>query len=70
MIKMRLFLAWMMLLPLTLTAQEEKELPMAQEQADSTVLVVPYEELVVQRLDALVDDTLMETSQLGLMVPL
>jgi len=57
-----------MLLPLTLTAQEEEELPMAQEQADSTVLVVPYEELVVQRLDALVDDTLMETSQLGLMV--
>ncbi|MBR6998968.1 MAG: hypothetical protein IKI19_09240, partial [Prevotella sp.] len=36
--------------------------------ADSTVLVVPYRQLVLSRLDALVDDSLMETTQLGLMV--
>ena len=36
--------------------------------ADSTVLVVPYPELVMQRLDTIVDDSLMETTQLGLMV--
>ena len=36
--------------------------------ADGMVLVVPYPELVMQRLDALVDDSLMETSQLGLLV--
>lgn len=35
---------------------------------DKTVLVVPFRQLVEQRLDALVDDSLMETSQLGLMV--
>ena len=37
-------------------------------QYDNLVLVVPYPELVMQRLDALVDDSLMETSQLGLVV--
>lgn len=36
--------------------------------ADGMVLVVPYPELVMQRLDALVDDSLMETTQLGLLV--
>ena len=35
---------------------------------DSTVLVVPYKQLVETRLDALMDDSLLETSQLGLMV--
>lgn len=35
---------------------------------DKTVLVVPFRQLMEQRLDALVDDSLMETSQLGMMV--
>ena len=58
------------LLPLALFSQEEYTdgLNGPQMQADSTVLVVPFQELVVSRLDYLVDDTLMETSQLGMMV--
>lgn len=58
------------LLPLAVFSQEEYTdgLIGPQMQADSTVLVVPFQELVVSRLDYLVDDTLMETSQLGLMV--
>ena len=50
-------------------AQQEQDISVGRhEGADSTVLVVPFGELAVQRLDALVDDTLLETSQLGLMV--
>lgn len=64
----RLFFGLMMLLPALAMAQEAEVEIGRHEGADSTVLVVPYEELVVQRLDALVDDSLMETSQLGLMV--
>ena len=64
----RLFFGLIMLLPALAMAQEAEVETGRHEGADSTVLVVPYEELVVQRLDALVDDSLMETSQLGLMV--
>ena len=64
----RLFFGLIMLLPALAMAQEAEVGIGRHEGADSTVLVVPYEELVVQRLDALVDDSLMETSQLGLMV--
>ena len=64
----RLFFGLIMLLPALVMAQEAEVEIGRHEGADSTVLVVPYEELVVQRLDALVDDSLMETSQLGLMV--
>ncbi len=69
-----ILLAWMLLMPLTLVAQQpEGQTPALAGNsdlvtADSTVLMVPYPELAMQRLDALVDDTLMETTQLGLMV--
>ena len=57
-----------MLVPVQTFAQEEGEQVGRHEGADSTVLMVPYRELVMQRLDALVDDSLMERAQLGLMV--
>ena len=58
----RLLFLLLMFLPVTLNAQtEEQELLAApQTGADSTVLVVPYRELITERLDALVDDSLME----------
>jgi len=63
-----MLLTWMLMMPTMLLAQHSEELTSAPATADSTVLMVPYPELVMQRLDALVDDSLMETSQLGLMV--
>ena len=60
-------LLWMSLLPSALLGQTQ-ELPTTQWPSDSIVLVVPFPELAVQRLDALVDDSLLEVSQLGLMV--
>ena len=64
----RLLIGLMMLVPVQTFAQEEGEQVGRHEGADSTVLMVPYRELVMQRLDALVDDSLMERAQLGLMV--
>jgi len=69
-----ILLTWMLMMPAMLVAQQPEQLTatptdnnnLAAE--DSIVLMVPYPELVMQRLDALVDDSLMETSQLGLMV--
>ena len=63
-----LSLAFLAMLPGMLTAQTEEQPTGLEMPADSTVLVVPFPELAVQRLDALVDDSLMEVSQLGLMV--
>ena len=65
--KIILLTLWASLLwPAQMTAQTavQDEAP----QADSTVLMVPLRQLVTERLDALVDDSLMERSQLGLMV--
>ena len=64
----RLLIGLLMLVPVQTLAQEEGEQVGRHEGADSTVLMVPYRELVMQRLDALVDDSLMERAQLGLMV--
>lgn len=58
-----------LLLCVPLLAQQEQDISVGRhEGADSTVLAVPFNELAMQRLDALIDDTLLETSQLGLMV--
>ncbi len=74
---LRSLLPMMMLLPLMGHAQMNNTVENAavdtamvgrQWGADSTVLVVPYRQLVLSRLDALVYDSLMETTQLGLMV--
>ena len=58
---LRLLFALLFLLPQVTWGQVEQR-------ADSTVLVVPVPELAVQRLDEIVDDSLMDVSQLGLMV--
>ena len=52
---------------LTMTAQTAQPF-YDTEPADSTVLVVPLRQLIETRLDALMDDSLLETTQLGLMV--
>ena len=64
----RLLIVLAMVLSLSAVAQGIEPEPGRHEGSDSTVLVVPYRELVMQRLDALVDDSLLERSQLGLMV--
>lgn len=66
--EIRLLLALLILLPASALAQLDEEVVVREDGADSTVLMVPYRELVMQRLDALVDDSLMDRSQLGLMV--
>ena len=60
----------MALMPLNSNAQTDDTTDLVGRHtgADSTVLVVPYEQLALERLDALVDDSLMETTQLGMMV--
>ena len=66
----RLVFSLLAFLPVALNAQTEGQdwQAVSQGEADSTILVVPYKELITERLDAVVDDSLMEVSQLGLMV--
>lgn len=58
------------LLPAAALAQDvQADNPVGRQSgADSTVLAVPFRQLMTQRLDALMEDSLLETSQLGLMV--
>ncbi len=67
MIKRLLFYA-LLLLSLPTAAQTEVVYADDSNTSDSLVLTVPLQQLVEQRLDVLIDDSLFETSQLGLMV--
>ncbi len=75
----KLLIACTLLMPLIALAQVPDSVGSSQDSVpdtewltphapDSIVLMVPYAELVTQRLDALVDDSLLETTQAGMMV--